>query len=316
MDDGIYGVGHDIVIITWWSAPVAVLDGTPCIQMEVKRRQDAMACYSGGNNTDRVEWTYTVQDADLSRALPAASSTLLDYKNVEALRDHMNGARILRSATNPRLVADVGLPQEAKSRLGSGTVTSDGGRQIVLDPTAPYPCSVRGRTTPTAPSASARSSRSSYSLRRRSSCTTRQQSSSKRVPTTATAVVRRREQHRHARVRVHGERGRARRPARLRGYAYRAVQRTVAPPVHRADRVGLPPLPAVVATRAGQADWSRSSASRPIRLRTRSFTWQSRGARGPSRSATTRPPARTSRSTQRSPQSSTLRRRTLTGPTG
>jgi len=100
--------------------------------MEVKRRLDAMACYSGGNNTDRVEWTYTVQDADLSRALPAASSTLLDYKNVEALRDHMNGARILRSATNPRLVADVGLPQEAKSRLGPG------GREIILDPTAPY----------------------------------------------------------------------------------------------------------------------------------------------------------------------------------
>jgi hypothetical protein len=167
--DGVYGVGHEIDFTVKYSLPVVVLpgveecvvlagagpggttglkcyplpnNGLPGIELDVKRRKDAIAYYASGNGTAVLHFTYVVQDEDRSRGLPAATSTFLKYRGVTALMDQMNGAEIRRLATIPTTPANIRLPVLSTSPFGSGPYLGDqvfDERQHVirLDPTAP-----------------------------------------------------------------------------------------------------------------------------------------------------------------------------------
>ncbi|GMH92534.1 hypothetical protein TL16_g12375 [Triparma laevis f. inornata] len=126
---GEYGVGEEIIIYVNFSAPVWVF-GNPYIVLETGT-VDRHAVFSGGSNSSKLEFVYTVKLGD--------ASTDLDYRSVEEdFRDAtssfvLNGGKIKRMSSAPVLDADLHLNPGKGYLEGIKSVTSSLGAARFTD---------------------------------------------------------------------------------------------------------------------------------------------------------------------------------------
>ncbi|GMH95725.1 hypothetical protein TrST_g6431 [Triparma strigata] len=126
---GEYGVGEEITIYVNFSAPVWVT-GNPYIILETGT-VDRHATYTGGSNSSKLEFKYTVKLGD--------ASADLDYRSVEEdFRDAtssfvLNGGKIRRMSSAPILDADLHLNPGKGYLEGAKAVTSSLGAARYTD---------------------------------------------------------------------------------------------------------------------------------------------------------------------------------------
>ena len=116
--DEVYHPGQRVTLTVLFTRPVAVIGAnTPSLKIFVPQQVESnlLATYAGGNNTDRLHFSYLIPPHNVDHFRMPFERFM--YAGTSALSEHLNGAVIYEYTTHPTTLVNTDLPVFIDSSL-------------------------------------------------------------------------------------------------------------------------------------------------------------------------------------------------------